>query len=857
VVTFSPGTNMLIGSIGSGKSSCLDAICFALFGTFPALKSRRVSLEDTITALPGKEKGLVEITFTAGQTYTLTRTFSAKGTEAFLRGENGRLIEGPQPIRTTEAVCRALKMDYDLFTRVIYGEQNKLDYFLALGRGERKKQLDESLGIAAFETARANCSTVVSRLRGEKSAIDQLLAGIDFNAIETEVATLAREIGEMLQKHLYLSNLREKLTGEVLSLQKNVESMQETKKLAQELKTELVKLDAEAASLQSTANNVMPQSLAMLSLQECTAFLEECARALQERADIDREVTLQQATFDRLSKELSQLQRVIIEISPDELRKEIELLLPNEKLLEIAKAELLDFTKKLASNKKSISILEEDLGKIREENAKIMPQVSLIYALEKEFPTIAALEIIAAKQRQALIELERSKSAKMQAVETLQASCQLLTGSLALCPTCDQPLSTDATSRLREEKTALLEKEKNDLDKTTKLLASAVVELKIFERKLTSWMDLLPLKSRATELMERQIDLNKKLELSREELLVNSALLKKSEHVTSVLQEKVKLLEKFRVQIADADKKLEQLKMLEEESVELREALEKKQRALGALEPKVIIEEKLANARDGLKAFDMLEKQKAAVARGEEIRTKLSSISFNEETLTEYSSKFGSASVQLEGCMVSFEHITNTLREKKELLLKLEMQNSKFSDIRQTSVQLNNGVQYVQVFQNSIIETQAALRNELITAVNETMQELWIEVYPYRDYKGVRIVPTEDDYSLQLLDSANNWLPVERASGGEKTCASLCLRIALAMVLVPNLSWLVLDEPTHNLDNQAVSLLAKALHDTLPKIVKQTFVVTHNDALKEGASGAVHVFHRDKDSSAATVVETL
>ena len=43
------------------------------------------------------------------------------------------------------------------------------------------------------------------------------------------------------------------------------------------------------------------------------------------------------------------------------------------------------------------------------------------------------------------------------------------------------------------------------------------------------------------------------------------------------------------------------------------------------------------------------------------------------------------------------------------------------------------------------------------------------------------------------------------ASGGERSIACLAMRIAMAMVIVPNLRWLILDEPTHNIDEQGIS----------------------------------------------------
>ena len=51
-VEFDRGTNALIGKMGSGKSSIMNAICFGLFGTFPDLQTRKVKLDDLIMDKP-------------------------------------------------------------------------------------------------------------------------------------------------------------------------------------------------------------------------------------------------------------------------------------------------------------------------------------------------------------------------------------------------------------------------------------------------------------------------------------------------------------------------------------------------------------------------------------------------------------------------------------------------------------------------------------------------------------------------------------------------------------------------------------------------------------------------------------
>ena len=90
---FSRGVNALVGIMGSGKSSVLDAISVGLFGTFPALQSRKLVLEDLIMGVPQrKESASVDVAFSlGGKEYAVKRGVSrGKGTQAELR-EDGSL----------------------------------------------------------------------------------------------------------------------------------------------------------------------------------------------------------------------------------------------------------------------------------------------------------------------------------------------------------------------------------------------------------------------------------------------------------------------------------------------------------------------------------------------------------------------------------------------------------------------------------------------------------------------------------------------------------------------------------------------------------------------------------------------
>ena len=71
-------------------------------------------------------------------------------------------------------------------------------------------------------------------------------------------------------------------------------------------------------------------------------------------------------------------------------------------------------------------------------------------------------------------------------------------------------------------------------------------------------------------------------------------------------------------------------------------------------------------------------------------------------------------------------------------------------------------------------------------------------------------------------------------------------------MLAPQLRWLVLDEPTHNLDAKAVEDLALVLRDRISEFVEQVFLITHDPALENAVSGYLYRLERNKEKSEET-----
>ncbi len=104
--SFMKGVNLLVGIMGSGKSSVTDGISYALFGTFPDLNRRKVKLTDLIMKNNSGQKTScsVELLFSVdNDLYRVVRKINEiGGTEAVL--EKNRSVIQEQTTKVNEEI---------------------------------------------------------------------------------------------------------------------------------------------------------------------------------------------------------------------------------------------------------------------------------------------------------------------------------------------------------------------------------------------------------------------------------------------------------------------------------------------------------------------------------------------------------------------------------------------------------------------------------------------------------------------------------------------------------------------------------------------------------------------------------
>jgi len=142
----------LVGGTGSGKSTIIDAITFALFGRISRIVDGR-KVAHVVNAMSAEAR--VVFTFeVAGATYTAIRVVRRTRTGATTkeaRLESGDRILADSADDISAEIEKLTGLDFDRFTRVVVLPQGKFAAFLHDGKTARRALLRSVLGLEIYE----------------------------------------------------------------------------------------------------------------------------------------------------------------------------------------------------------------------------------------------------------------------------------------------------------------------------------------------------------------------------------------------------------------------------------------------------------------------------------------------------------------------------------------------------------------------------------------------------------------------------------------------------------------------------------------------------------------------------------
>ena len=285
---------VLVGATGAGKSTVIDAITFALYGTVPRWNDQRMI---TPALAPTAARGVVRLIFDAdGQRYAVAREARRSGGKTSrvsmhasrlerlhdrgnLDGEGDVLAADSE---VTKAVEDLLGLSYAHFTTCVALPQGEFAEFLHAKPSDRQDILSSLLGYQLYEDLFSRANSRAREKRAAAAALEAILADYG-DATEQRVSGLRRHASR-------LGELQTWLTGTGLpSLGQAARAVTDTGDRREEL----------AARQQALAAVQVPADVAALDaeLAAATSALAEAAKARDAAETTDTRAAQQVRAF--------------------------------------------------------------------------------------------------------------------------------------------------------------------------------------------------------------------------------------------------------------------------------------------------------------------------------------------------------------------------------------------------------------------------------------------------------------------------------------------------------------------------------------------------------------------------------
>jgi DNA repair protein SbcC/Rad50 len=840
-INFMNGITLFEGDIGSGKSSILNAVEFALFGLGDQSGSHLLRV--------GENEGKVELAILVnGKEYIFSRGLTRKrgkiSQDSCYIIENNALTK----FNATDMKRRALQiLDFKepmsprsqsvIYRYAVFTPQEQMREVIRQKPENRKETLRKALGVEEYSIAAGNADSVFSALRGEVRQLEK-------SRVEAELtqARITEEENNIKEKNIDIKSTEvslEKLGAknirvrEELVQKKKAETdlnglIQRHKLLEQEKK----RLEQDITTNTKALNDINQK---IFSAKQSKIRCEELFPLYEEYKQIRVELPRLQKKYD-LDRTLKQQ----IEIIQVEINSKREAL---ETHLQTLEDEIFDLNDEIDSLQKELTKLPELTTKISELELQIT-KIDIIR--EENIQNQNNRKVI----QQEIKQLETQKKEKNEEWKTISSL-----GVGATCPRCQQKLSENHYKLLELKIQSEIERiDKNITEKQTTLRG---IDQKIIEEK-TILTELERKEKSLNRLKIEQAQLTKDHEM-REKYLADKASSEGRKAELELLIENDFFAHKQKQEIALIDAEKNKLSIYVQKYQELR----KKNEHLEEIQ----IEEKYTQSKtiteripELISSLTTLEAEKGRLIDSlQEKAENLSNIATEIKTYDDLEIQI-SALQEEEKVLIQEEatqtaHITAYKSEVQVSIKWIEQLEVELTRHRDNVLQAET-LQIVEAWLREIlIPSFQNIEKNILLSLNQEFNKMfrrWFgELIESEELQGL----IDEDFT-PLVEQSGYELDVESLSGGEKTSVALAYRLALNTIVkqVTNTmksNLLILDEPTDGFSKEQLF----KMRDILKKLdCDQVILVSHE---KELETVADYIYRVRKEGNTSTIISPV
>ena len=859
-IEFKGSINVIIGHNGAGKSSIIDGIMFGLFRD----TLRGVRRQEDIIRRGASTGSIVLELYDKGKTYIIKRNLSNRTTEDTIseveeNSKRSTIARGATTV--TEKITELLGLDKTtLESTVIIGQGKIESVFDDLPETIRKiLKIDK---IEELRDSRGPLKDIESEIEGDLKALDRVeeekkKTEAEKREKEEEISKLKNELSEIERKKTEIEIRLKELTEKV-----NEEEEKEKKFI--QIKSQINRLQGEIERLKNEINEEEEIRKKKKILEEEVKQLDQLRKNKENLIYLKGKIELKRNKEKILaidSKSLAELK--------EKLRKKNENKTAYDEYLQISSK-----SNELKAKENQYNRVIAQIDSLNEQIQEI--QTKIDYKVKEEDLTRLDQEINELTRKYEELQNKKDEINKQigeyggakKELEKILANLDEVKGNR--CPVCGRELDEAHKLQLKEEKRkqladiseklkqlyVSLNKINEEIDRVNKELDKKRKEKDIISKKLSENLSL-----------RRQLDeLNQKLKQLEEKKM---ELLKDHEEYEKLSKRLEELKPKYDeyLKYSDVDeKKIEELeKKIEETKKDINELSKEVgkydyidiDKEIQEIDSKIKdLEDKEAQLKSLESKLSLIEEKKRLLDRNirelEDLIMTLGSLGFDEE-------EFKKLHQEKENVESIY---TQLIAEERKIKGQLEILEGDIKDLEEKIIDYDNELKKRQKLRDAYHKvkklrdalSEKRLQAYLMSTVKRIVENKLNEILSKFDLSFTMVeVNFNEKNGIYAYTQNGQKLHINMLSGGERVSIAIALRLALAKSLMNDLGFIILDEPTVNLDEYRKRELIDIIKSTT-EVVSQIIVVTHDEELLQAGD---YVLRVEKRGDSSKIIEEV